>query len=651
MGRNHINILGRMKSASLCAVVDPILMEKGETASIPEGVHVFGSTKEMLTEVQPSVVHVVSPPDTHFPVAMEAVEAGCHVYVEKPFCMNEDEAQQLFDAAEKKQVKLCAGHQLAFHPSAVKLWKKLPSLGKTVHVDSEFLFQPVRRDASGALMNPHDQLVDVLPHPVYLTLHALRESAGSDQRFEINKVLSPNMGEVRVLGTYGRCTATIIVSLTGRPIDTFIRVVGDRGSIQADLVLGSTIGQIAPRKSAVTVLIRPFIAALQQTFGTLGSLAGAAFSKASRTGGLEQLIQAFYASLSERTHLPQDPDEIGETVRLCEEIESEARNQLIVSEELAEARLREIADELPPLPASQQEIAVTGATGFLGRTVVERLRMSGIPVKALVRKLPLASSRIPGIVYVQLDLAEEIPEDVLDGIDAVVHLAAETHGGKDLHARNTVLATQNLMSACAKADIKKFINIGSIGIVRSDAGQPIDESSPVDEATEERGPYVWGKATAEADARRMADQSGIDLITIRPGPLVSFDAFEPPGRLGRSIGSLFLAVGPKSDRLPVCDVSTLANLIVLYVSDFSAGPRLLHALEPGLPTRQQLVDKFVNQYPGTRVLWLPSWLIAGLSRVVSVGMRIFGRQPIDIYSAFKSGNYDTSRLKAFVAER
>jgi len=649
MGRNHIAALDRVPGVRLCAVADPAFEQVPHLLAVDDSIATFTDASEMLAEAQPQSVHIVSPPQTHFPIAMAAVAAGSHIYVEKPFCTELDDAKKLFEAADNAGVMVCAGHQLTHHPTARKFWPRLPSLGNAVHVEAGFYFQSVRRDAAGALMRAHDQLMDVLPHPVYLTLYALRKSVGDSERMELSVVSSPEAGEIRAIGRYGTSTFSLVISLRGRPVDTYIKVVGNRGSAHADLVLGSIRRQIAPRKSAPTVLLRPFSMALQETFGTAYSLGQAAFSKRARSGGLEELFRAFYSTIASGSGGPANSADILETVRICGEIEETAIDSLMRIEDEATEMLREREAGLPPVTNEDRVIAVTGASGFLGKRVIKRLRHSGFNVRGIVRRLPLASERCAGIDYVEADLGRPLSQTVLKDVETVVHLAAETAGGKELHERNTINATINLLTACSEAGVGSLINISSIAVVGSGAAEPISETSPLDDDPEVRGPYVWGKARAEAEAVRLTKKSDISIVTIRPGPLVDFDHFEPPGRIGRSIGSLLIAVGPRNGKLPVCDVETMARLIELYVRDIAAGPNLVHALEPDAQTRAELVQKVKDQFPGTKAIWLPRWLLQVLSKTVSVLMRILGKKPLDIYGAFRSIEYDTSTVRSVFA--
>jgi predicted dehydrogenase len=64
----------------------------------------------MLAEESPDVVHVTTPPQSHLRLASAAIDAGCHVYVEKPLCLNGADTRALLDHAERARRKLTIGY-------------------------------------------------------------------------------------------------------------------------------------------------------------------------------------------------------------------------------------------------------------------------------------------------------------------------------------------------------------------------------------------------------------------------------------------------------------------------------------------------------------------------------------------------------------
>lgn len=78
----------------------------------------FGDVSEMINAVQPNVIHITTPPQSHFTIARLCLEHGCHVYVEKPFTLNTEEAEELLKYAELYHRKVTVGHDEQFsHPA------------------------------------------------------------------------------------------------------------------------------------------------------------------------------------------------------------------------------------------------------------------------------------------------------------------------------------------------------------------------------------------------------------------------------------------------------------------------------------------------------------------------------------------------------
>jgi predicted dehydrogenase len=78
--------------------------------------HSFGTLTEALRLPDIDVVTIASPPATHAPLALEAIAAGCHVLVEKPFTLDAVEARTLQTAADAADVIALVGHEFRFAP-------------------------------------------------------------------------------------------------------------------------------------------------------------------------------------------------------------------------------------------------------------------------------------------------------------------------------------------------------------------------------------------------------------------------------------------------------------------------------------------------------------------------------------------------------
>jgi len=639
MAQKHATAVRLLPGAQLVAVADPYLSAEEVAARFGSDVLAYRDVSELLEAARPDVVHIVTPPNTHYELAKQCLANGAHVYVEKPFALRGEEARELLDLAAREGLKACAAHQVLFQRAGQHYQTYLPLIGEIVHVESYFSFRPVRRRPDGgAALSPVDQLIDILPHPVYLLLSATGGRATAAPELAACEV--DPAGEVRAILRAGTALATLVVTLRGRPIESYLRVVGTNGSVTADFILGDVVKSLGPGASAPAVVVKPFSQAMQKFWGSAAGLARLIFRRQKSYPGLGELLGLFYDSVRNNAAPPISADEILQTVRLCEQISQRLTVLDAEVETRAEADLRARAARLPAVDASRGVVFVTGGSGFLGAHVLRELRTHAWHVRALVRRMPPARRRVPGIEYIEGDLGRGVSAEWLDGVTVVVHLAAETAGNKAAHERNTVVATRHLLDAMRAAGVVRLINISSVAVLKP-GPRVLFENSAVDRGNPSRGPYTWAKAEAEALAVEQAEQ-GLRVKTIRLGPLVDFDDYTPPGRLGRDIARLFVAVGFPSTLLSVCDVRTAAAVIRDYCDDFDAAPPVVNLLEVPAVTRGQLIERLRRSRPELRVVWLPLPVLRVLSSLATLVQLILRprQAPLDIYSAFKSERYD-----------
>lgn len=142
----------------LAAVVDPDA-KAAETAASAYGVRAM-SFEDVLAADDIDAVSFASPAVLHFSQAKAALEAGKHVYVEKPLALAIGEAETLCDLAGKADRVLMVGHLLQYHPAYVKLRQMVAAgeLGRLLHVYSNRLSLGKFRTEENVLWSfaPHD---------------------------------------------------------------------------------------------------------------------------------------------------------------------------------------------------------------------------------------------------------------------------------------------------------------------------------------------------------------------------------------------------------------------------------------------------------------------------------------------------------------
>jgi len=639
MGQHHIRAILKLgASVRVVAVADPSAdSQKAVKALVPDAA-TYGTLDELLArEQEVDVVHVATAPHTHEALARTALEGGCHVYVEKPFVETAAAAQRLIALARSKGLKLCAGHQLLYEAPARQALELMPALGRIVHLESYFSFRTVRRMANGRVPLRADlQLLDILPHPVYLLL-CFMEAAEPDERTEITAVEVGPGGTVHALVRRGQLTGTLIVTLDGRPVDSYMKLVGTNGMVHADFVRSTVQRQIGPGISGIDKVLNPYRLARQLAVGTTTSLANRILKKQRSYPGLSELFDAFYTGIKGAGELPLSEESILETVRVCER----------VAHVMGAAAPGEA--QMPSGPRT----FVTGGTGFLGKEVVKSLVQRGVPVRVLARRTPPNWEQMPGVEYVAGDLGNaSLPAGALDNVDTVIHCAAETAGGWAEHQRNSLDATERVMRAAAAAGARRFIHTSSLAVLaEAKGGATLDESSPVDPQSKARGPYVWGKLESEVLAAKLATELGLEFRLVRPGPLVDWRSYDPPGRLGKRVGNIYVAVGSKKDQLAVIDVATAGRTLAWMSQHIEQAPAVLNLIAPTIPTRRELVERLRRTNPDLTVVWMPTPVLGALSLFALALQKLLrpGKPATNVAKVFASQPYDTSLMVTVAA--
>ncbi|HEU4565089.1 MAG TPA: Gfo/Idh/MocA family oxidoreductase [Gemmatimonadaceae bacterium] len=639
MGQHHARAVARAGGTGrVVAIVDPAPAAREAMLQICPEAAAFSTLDEALAAGGIELVHVCTAPHTHEALAARALGAGCHVYVEKPFVESSHAAQRLLALAEERGLYVCAGHQLLYEPPARRMVELLPALGDLVHVESFFSFRTVRRAPGGRVPLAADQqLLDILPHPIYLLLYAL-EVAAPEARTEITAIEVGPAGTVHALVRRGRLTASLVVTLEGRPIESYLRLVGTNGTVHADFVRGTVQRFIGPGTSGIDKALNPFRHGWQLLGGTAAALGGRIVRRQRSYPGLAELFEAFYRAIRSGGAPPLSPDSILETTRIWEQIAAALR-----ADEPEEG-----PDEFqaPALDAGPR-VLVTGGTGFLGKEVARAVVLRGGTPRVVSRRSPAAWERLPGVEYVRANLADGVPPEAMRGVDVVIHCAAETAGGWEEHQRNSIDAVEHLMRAAADAGVRKVIHVSSLAVLGGGPrGVPLSEGSPLEPQTRARGPYVWGKLESERLAERLGHELGIETRIVRPGALIDSRAFEPPGRLGKRVGNTFVAVGSPRETLGVVDVRFAAEVLSWMAERFDEAPVVLNLLDPVLPARRDLVARLRQNNPDLTVVWLPtfalvplSWLAVGLQKLLRPG-----KPAMHLAKVFASEPYSTERV-------
>jgi predicted dehydrogenase len=300
---------------------------------------------ELVSEARPDVVHITTPPASHFEIAKFCLEHGCHVYVEKPFTVDAGQGQRLVDLAEEKGVKLTAGHNHQFSHVARRMRALVASgyLGGTpVHMESYYCYDLSNRSYARALLGDKRHWVRILPggllqniisHGIARIAEFLTTDAPQVIAYGFVSPLLKSIGETEIvdelrviISEEERTTAYFTFSSQMRPSLHEFRIYGPKNGLILDQnheILIQLRG--AKFKSYADHFIPPVLFAKQHFANLVGNAKLFLTKDFHMDSGMKFLIESFYRSIRDGAPLPISYREILLTTRIMDTIFEQIR--------------------------------------------------------------------------------------------------------------------------------------------------------------------------------------------------------------------------------------------------------------------------------------------------------------------------------------
>ena len=166
MGASHARAYHRMPEFEIVGLVSRGPASRGALSRELGGVPEFSDFHEALGATRPEVVSINTYPETHGPFARSAIEAGCHVFCEKPLATTVEEAQAVVDAARARDRKLVVGYILRVHPAWTRFIDIARTLGKPL-----VMRMNLNQQSHGPAWNWHRNLMDSMSPIVDCGVH------------------------------------------------------------------------------------------------------------------------------------------------------------------------------------------------------------------------------------------------------------------------------------------------------------------------------------------------------------------------------------------------------------------------------------------------------------------------------------------------
>lgn len=334
--KKHIPAFQRLdEDVDLTALSDIDAEQAQKTADrfdIPSAYTVF---EKLLTTEQPDLVDICTPPKTHAQLAIQALESGAHVLIEKPMAIDADECDAIIEAADEHNRKICVAHSDLFYPPFLRAQQQIEEgeIGEFKGMRI-FLSTPTDYMTSQEDHWAHDLPGGVIgesgPHVVYLTLPFI-QPVQEVKAYGLKNMSYPwSKYEDYRIDLIGEDTASTITCVyTTDQWDAQVDIWGTEGILKLDLELMSLVDHnrdtLRPWNLASSGLSQSF----QVVRDTVRTGAQVLLGKYQKTHDL--LIEEFVDSILHGAPSPVPADEGREAVRvmnlIVDQLEGESSSE------------------------------------------------------------------------------------------------------------------------------------------------------------------------------------------------------------------------------------------------------------------------------------------------------------------------------------
>lgn len=466
---------------------------------------------EIIREVDAAILAL--PHDLHAPVAMDLLNRGIHVLVEKPMALSIAECKAMISAAKQSGATLAVGLMRRFLP-AHQLAKKLISngfLGRIKSFDvregiiyswpvaSDFFF---RRETGGGV------LADTGAH----TLDTLLWWLGDYESFEY---FDDNMGGVEAnckihLKMKNGAEGVVELSRTRNLRNTAI-IRGEKAALEVQM-LGS---QISIQPNGVNAKV-------------IGNAIDNQHAELKKSQSVEELMKAQLEDWVEAIQNKREPYVTGkEACKSIALIEACHKNRKPLE---MSWRLSMSPKQTEGINLRGKKVLVTGGTGFIGGRLVECLVVDhDADVHVLVRNFARVSriARFP-IKMVQGDITDlKAVRKAMEGCEIVFHCAYGNTGSPAQRRQVTVKGTENVLKASLEHNVRRVVHVSTVSVYGQTKNGDLDESAPRKYSKEV---YADSKLEAEKLAFHYFKKFELPVSIIQP--TIVYGPFAPVWTLG-----------------------------------------------------------------------------------------------------------------------
>lgn len=603
----HADALKGTPGVEVTAVCD-VSLTAAQGLALGYGAQAFGSVEDLIDANVCDAVHILTPPNLHHSLAIQGLEGGLHVLVEKPVAESAEQTVEIEAAAQKAGKRFHAGHNFLGLPSYDRLKTKMQAgeFGRISSAEINWCFPlaPLRSGPFGLwlLRQPKNLLLELGPHlmgfavdlfgkPEILRVELAKPTdlPGADTRYQ----------SWRILARAGDVDVTFNISLVETVDDRSVTLKGSSGRARFDYAADTLI---VDRENASDLVVNPLRRQLdlswqhlREGLGNLGTQVVSLNRKSAYGLSFRGMDTGIYDAIREN----RAPDARFSGASAVTVMQTLDEALALVPADMLKAAAPAVKTR-DPKPTAM----VIGGTGFIGRSLTRRLVADGRDVRVLSRGKTGPFPDLPdNVETVAASLYDkEALIAAMDGIEVVFNLAKSMDTTWADSLKNDVGVAVRIAEAVEAAGVKRLVYTGTIASYdMSDPKSQITEDTSFGDDLENRNLYARSKAECERQLLALHKERGLPLVIARPGIVVGEGGPLQHWGIGRWHGAGAVRIwGHGRNTLPFVLIDDVVDGLVKMIDDDSILGQSFNLVGEPMMSGRDYFDA-INEALGARI--------------------------------------------------